>query len=104
MEKIAASQKFVFNLIPIRYKLAQLLAIFAIGLKEDCGSWTIKKWNLTKFYTLFAFFAPKEATFRHNYYDQVALILKELSNEPNIIAQLAILVSGFVSSTPLVPQ
>jgi hypothetical protein len=55
-----------------------------------------------KFYTLIAFFAQKEATFRHNYYDQVALILKELSNEPNIIAQLAILVSGFVASTPLV--
>jgi hypothetical protein len=54
-----------------------------------------------KFYTSIAFFAQKEATFRHNYYDQVALILKELSNEPNIIAQLAILVSGFVASTPL---
>jgi hypothetical protein len=48
-----------------------------------------------KFYTSIAFFAQKEATF------QVALIFKELSNEPNIIAQLAILVSGFVASTPL---
>jgi hypothetical protein len=54
-----------------------------------------------KFYTAIAFFAPKEATFRHNYYDQVALILKELSNEPNIIAQLTSLVSGSVASTPL---
>jgi hypothetical protein len=62
----------------------------------------IKSETLTHFYTLTAFFAPKQATFRHNYYDQVAFILKELSNEPNIIAQLAVLVPGSVASTPFV--
>ena len=62
-----------------------------------------KSWRVqVNIATLIVFFAQKEATFRHNYYDQVALILKELSNEPNIIAQLSILVSGFVANTLLI--